>query len=829
MSRSRIVSRNAVSLVAIALLTGLCVVVSFAAGLQSADLHRVWISSDSDAAALRASSLDPVISLADGYLVLSRPGAALGLEDLRSELIATGVSRDELVIDNRLDRANVGRLPLVFEQDNLRVFRLDPAAPVTADQHLGVYPVGDRRAKIVAPKRLPEKARIAASTALQDLETLISLVERDSLISYTERLQAFYRRVAGTDSNYVSRDWIASRLTGFGYDSVVIDSFQANLQGDLADCQNVLAYKVGTRFPDMHLVIGAHRDGVPGSPAADDNGSGTAAVMEMARVLQGYETDMTIIFALFDAEEFGLFGAEHYVNEAQTAGDSIVYMFNMDMIGFIDNTNQAKLFHGPDTRFSERCLQLADSLVGIAGALVGTSGASDHFPFQQAGIPVTFLHEFVFSNVYHSFQDSTTYIDFDYMTNMVRAGLATCYYISQTEGPIPRVTFDYPDGLPISIYPGVEESFTVQFDGVNQGSPVTGSANLHYTINGAPTEMRPLTHLGDELYEFTLPAIDCGDSLAYYFSVEEAVEGVQYDPPDTLRNPYGAIPATDADAVFADDFETLTGLWTAEGDWQIGTPIGGGGAHGGPDPSDAVSGSDCAGYNLLGDYSPDLPETNFTTPAIDCSAYSLVLLDFYRWLGVEQPLYDHAYVRISNDGSNWTTLWENSLEVTDDSWVPMQFDITEYAAGQETVYIRWVMGPTDDAWQFCGWNIDDVVVRGYACSAIQDSDSDGVADAEDNCPDDPNPLQEDTDNDGLGDACCCISPTVGNYDRSPGGTVDLGDLTVLIDHLFVSLTPIGCPTAGNIDMSPDGEVTLVDLTVLIDHLFISLSPLEPCP
>ena len=59
--------------------------------------------------------------------------------------------------------------------------------------------------------------------------------------------------------------------------------------------------------------------------------------------------------------------------------------------------------------------------------------------------------------------------------------------------------------------------------------------------------------------------------------------------------------------------------------------------------------------------------------------------------------------------------------------------------------------------------------------------------------------------------------------------VTMGDLTVLIDHLFISLMPIACVDEGNVDMSPDGLVTMGDLTVLIDALFISLDPLPPCP
>ncbi len=76
---------------------------------------------------------------------------------------------------------------------------------------------------------------------------------------------------------------------------------------------------------------------------------------------------------------------------------------------------------------------------------------------------------------------------------------------------------------------------------------------------------------------------------------------------------------------------------------------------------------------------------------------------------------------------------------------------------------------------------------------------------------------------------CCTGPSVGNVDGSVDNLVTMGDLTVLIDHLFISLTPVACVDEANVDSSLDGLVTMGDLTVLIDHLFISLNPLSACP
>ncbi len=167
--------------------------------------------------------------------------------------------------------------------------------------------------------------------------------------------------------------------------------------------------------------------------------------------------------------------------------------------------------------------------------------------------------------------------------------------------------------------------------------------------------------------------------------------------------------------------------WSTQGLWAFGQPTGGGGQYGGPDPTSGHTGSYVYGYNLNGDYENNLPERYLTTTAIDCSDLSRVSLKFWRWLGVEQPAYDHACVRVSNDGSHWETLWSNSSEVADYSWHLQEFDIASVANNQPTVYVRWTMGPTDSSWQYCGWNIDDVEIwgiRAAPCFGDLDGDDD---------------------------------------------------------------------------------------------------------
>ena len=100
---------------------------------------------------------------------------------------------------------------------------------------------------------------------------------------------------------------------------------------------------------------------------------------------------------------------------------------------------------------------------------------------------------------------------------------------------------------------------------------------------------------------------------------------------------------------------------------------------------------------------------------------------------------------------------------------------------------------------------------------------------EDNCVSTPNPSQQDSNGNNIGDACeaCCIGIS-GNIDADPEDFVDLADLTLLIDYLFISFNIPECMAEANIDGDHESVVDLGDLTALIDYLFISFTPPAMC-
>jgi len=172
--------------------------------------------------------------------------------------------------------------------------------------------------------------------------------------------------------------------------------------------------------------------------------------------------------------------------------------------------------------------------------------------------------------------------------------------------------------------------------------------------------------------------------------------------------------------------------WSTEGSWAFGQPTGGG--SGNHDPTSGHTGSNVYGYNLNGDYTNNLPVRYLTTTAIDCSNLTGVELRFWQWLGVESSYFDHANLQVSNNGSDWTMLWENGTATIDDSsWSQEVFDISAVADEESTVYVRWAMGPTDGSSTYAGWNIDDLEIwavvwgGGESCTnGIQDPGEDRI-------------------------------------------------------------------------------------------------------
>lgn len=231
------------------------------------DLARVYIGAPDDVTTLQRSQATAVLRVSDGYLVLveAPERARLQSQGIQLELITTDVDPERLAVDLRLDDYNRGRHQLLFEEERLRVYQLAPDFDLDSEQPPTL--------KLLSTAGLPiiyrAKVKTTAVPPQRDpvLRELVENVNQDSLYSYVMQLQSLYRRVAGTPQIYQARDLIKQRFLDFGYDSVYLNGFIADVSGGSAPCYNVVAVKPGSIYSQFHVIVGAHYDGVPGSPA----------------------------------------------------------------------------------------------------------------------------------------------------------------------------------------------------------------------------------------------------------------------------------------------------------------------------------------------------------------------------------------------------------------------------------------------------------------------------------------------------------------------------------------------------------------------------------
>ncbi len=155
----------------------------------------------------------------------------------------------------------------------------------------------------------------AADSAVQ---AIVARLDFDSYKEILLGLTQFGDREQGTERNQQATDWIEAQLQSWGYETGRVRYEYTPRGSEQAEPrEEVYGTKVGSRVPQEMYIIGAHMDGRGGGEAANDDGSGTALVMEIARVLaaEDVETARSVRFALWNNEETGTNGARAYVEQ----------------------------------------------------------------------------------------------------------------------------------------------------------------------------------------------------------------------------------------------------------------------------------------------------------------------------------------------------------------------------------------------------------------------------------------------------------------------------------------------------------------------------------
>jgi len=350
---------------------------------------------------------------------------------------------------------------------------------------------------------------------------------------------------------------------------------------------------------------------------------------------------------------------------------------------------------------------------------------------------------------------------------------------------IERLPLDilFPDGLPEYLDPGVPTTFTVQ---ITDGSEtyVPGTGMLHYRYDGGTFLTSPLTTIGGDLYEATLPSAGCDATPEYYVSAQGDSGATVSNPLNAPTTIYTALVGTIV-TTMEDNFETDQG-WTAEnlgassGDWQRGVPVN--------DPDwdyDPASDADGSGrcyltQNEMGNTDVDNGAVRLISPVFDMFQGGTISYAYYLYLTDATGGVDKLLVEIKNDtASIWTEIARHD---TDGGlyWRYHTIDTADIiAAGVEltsTMRLRFTVNDDDPQ------SIVEAGIDGFSVSVLE-----------------------------------CEEPFLcGDVDGDDTGP-NVADITYLVDYIFFGGSPPPVAEAANVD--GDNGINVADLIYLVDYIF----------
>lgn len=207
--------------------------------------------------------------------------------------------------------------------------------------------------------------------------------------------------------------------------------------------RNVIAEKTGKSSPGEVVLVTAHVDSISedgSAPGADDNASGTAAVLHIAEIVADASFQRTLQFVLFTGEEQGLCGSEAFARQAAEAGTNIVAVYNMDMIAYDADGGSTLSLHTRERGHEDYAADaaIANTFIGVVAdySLQGQlspqivadgNDENDVYSFWSHGFPgiLAIEDEDDFNPNYHTSGDTVSAFNQDYYTNFVKASVGT--------------------------------------------------------------------------------------------------------------------------------------------------------------------------------------------------------------------------------------------------------------------------------------------------------------------------------------------------------------------------------------------------------------------
>lgn len=222
----------------------------------------------------------------------------------------------------------------------------------TVSPERGVYLVDLMKRVTLEALRARVTANLAAERALRAeavrmfapiapaVSAVVDRASRERIYGYEKALSDMGTKYIGQPGNAQAAAFLFDSYRSFGY-LPEYQPFEYRMRDrSVVRTANVLATLKGTVSPDIVYLVSSHYDSALAGPGADDNTSGTAALLETARLLAGHPQPATILFASFTGEEAGLLGSREFARRAVASGMRVAGALNNDTVGW---ANDARL------------------------------------------------------------------------------------------------------------------------------------------------------------------------------------------------------------------------------------------------------------------------------------------------------------------------------------------------------------------------------------------------------------------------------------------------------------------------------------------------------
>lgn len=269
----------------------------------------------------------------------------------------------------------------------------------------------------------------------------------DDLVKHVETLASpdYEGRKAGTQGGEKAIDYVVDRFRTIGLRPRGTKSYEQPFEGQGGvDCANVIGLLDGSddKLKHEYVVIGAHHDHLGKKkgvlfPGADDNASGVAALLEIARWMKEEgKPARSILFITFDSEESGLLGSKHFVDRPTVEREKIVAMINFDMVsrGALEHVCVCGKSESPEfAAYVEAAAPLVDLALDFSYD-AKWRGSSDHGSFANVKIPWLYFgvedHE-----DYHRPTDTADKISKPKLEKIARLGYLTLLAVANAPTP----------------------------------------------------------------------------------------------------------------------------------------------------------------------------------------------------------------------------------------------------------------------------------------------------------------------------------------------------------------------------------------------------------